>query len=125
MSEILDVRITGHEHYLMNNTVELFLFKRDVEAKKTYAIKNIEWYERTLGKVESCPRLSIQVDPINIAKIETLQRLMDDLFRLGYRPTEAHAGDARVQAMKDHLEDMRRLVWPKTYKPIGGDNGHA
>lgn len=38
------------------------------------------------------------------------KELMDDLWRAGVRPTDAVSGDATMQATKDHLADMRKLV---------------
>lgn len=38
------------------------------------------------------------------------QILMDDLYAAGFRPTEAQGGNDQVQALKDHLADMRDLA---------------
>lgn len=38
------------------------------------------------------------------------KELMDDLWRAGVRPTDAVSGDATMQATRDHLDDMRKLV---------------
>lgn len=39
------------------------------------------------------------------------QQLMDELFRVGFRPTHGGVGDLERAAMKEHLADMRRLVF--------------
>jgi hypothetical protein len=40
-----------------------------------------------------------------------MQMLMDDLWHVGVRPTGVKAPDAQIAALKDHLDDMRRLVF--------------
>ena len=40
---------------------------------------------------------------------ENVQALMDELWRIGVRPTEAH-GPGELEATKAHLRDMRILV---------------
>lgn len=42
---------------------------------------------------------------------ETVQSLMDQLWRLGLRPTEGHTSGAVVQAKDKHLEDLRKIVF--------------
>ena len=38
------------------------------------------------------------------------QTMIDELWQAGFRPTAAPIGDGRIQAMSDHLGDMRKLV---------------
>lgn len=38
------------------------------------------------------------------------QELIDSLWNAGFRPTNIEAGEERVQAIKDHLGDMRAIV---------------
>lgn len=38
------------------------------------------------------------------------QSLIDDLYRAGLRPTDARGTAGQLDAMKAHLEDMRRLA---------------
>lgn len=42
---------------------------------------------------------------------ELAQQLMDGLWRVGVRPRNGESSMAHVDAMKYHLEDMRRLVF--------------
>jgi hypothetical protein len=39
------------------------------------------------------------------------QRLMDDLWRCGYRPSEGEGSAGQLASVKYHLEDMRKLVF--------------
>lgn len=41
----------------------------------------------------------------------TAQMLMDQLWRCGYRPTEARSGAGTVEAMQRHLDDMRNIAF--------------
>lgn len=41
------------------------------------------------------------------------QNLMDALWNVGIRPAQGSGTGAHVEAMKYHLEDMRRLVFDK------------
>lgn len=41
------------------------------------------------------------------------QSLFDALWAVGYRPNKGEASAAHVEAMKYHLEDMRKLVFKK------------
>lgn len=36
------------------------------------------------------------------------QHLMDDLYRLGFRPTDAQVSAGQLEALQDHLTDMKR-----------------
>lgn len=42
------------------------------------------------------------------------QALMDDLWRIGVRPTEGSGSAGSLAATERHLEDMRSLVFDKT-----------
>lgn len=42
------------------------------------------------------------------------QSLFQALWDVGFRPHNGESSVAHVQAMKDHLEDMRRLVFEST-----------
>lgn len=39
------------------------------------------------------------------------QQLMNELWRIGYRPKDGTGAVAHVEAQKAHLEDLRRLVF--------------
>jgi hypothetical protein len=44
---------------------------------------------------------------------EDAQRLMDELYRVGVRPTEGAGSTGQLAAVKEHLADMRKLVFEK------------
>jgi hypothetical protein len=60
-------------------------------------------------------------EPTLALEFEEAQALMDELYSVGVRPTEGHGSVGQVAAMKEHLGDMRRLVFRDV--PIGGKEG--
>lgn len=42
---------------------------------------------------------------------EDAQILMDELYAIGIRPTDGRSTVGQVQAMQNHLDDLRRLVF--------------
>jgi hypothetical protein len=49
-------------------------------------------------------------------KADNTQLLMDELWRIGFRPTEGHGSVGQLGAVEKHLADMRALVF-KTPPP--------
>lgn len=54
------------------------------------------------------------VGPSAVLSDEDAQMLMDELWRAGLRPENGEGTDGHVNALKYHLEDMRKLVFKKT-----------
>lgn len=50
-------------------------------------------------------------DPFVRFTEQQAQQLMEGLWRAGFRPNNGESSVAHVDAMKYHLEDMRRLVF--------------
>ena len=42
---------------------------------------------------------------------QSVQFLMDELWRCGYRPSEGEGSAGQLSSVKYHLEDMRKLVF--------------
>ena len=55
-------------------------------------------------------------DPAFTLSFESAQRLMDELWRCGIRPTEEGTA-GQVAAMQAHLQDMRKIVFDFIGKP--------
>lgn len=51
------------------------------------------------------------VDPMVVLDITSAQRLMDELWQCGLRPTEGTGSAGSLAATERHLADMRRLVF--------------
>jgi len=56
------------------------------------------------------------VDPTVTISRENAQFLMDEFWKIGFRPTEGTGSAGALDAVKYHLEDMRRLVFDETGK---------
>ena len=53
----------------------------------------------------------ILVEPTISLRFEEAQRLMDELWECGLRPTEGSGSAGQLAAVQRHLEDMRRLTF--------------
>lgn len=52
-----------------------------------------------------------QLEPTFRLEMAEAQLLIDDLWNAGLRPTEGHGSAGAFAAVKNHLEDMRALVF--------------
>lgn len=52
-----------------------------------------------------------RVEPFATLNIQSAQRLMDELWQCGLRPTEGAGSAGAMAATQRHLEDMRKLVF--------------
>lgn len=55
--------------------------------------------------------LHAEISPTMIVSPEDAQQFMDELWRVGIRPTEGAGSVGQLGAVKAHLEDMRTLVF--------------
>jgi len=51
------------------------------------------------------------VEPFMFIRQDTVQKLMDNLWDMGFRPSKEYGGAGALGAMKEHLEDLRKLVF--------------
>lgn len=57
--------------------------------------------------------------PCMIMEQNEAQQIMDALWLAGVRPNNGEGSDAQVNSIKNHLEDMRKIV----FKSLKMDNG--
>jgi len=62
---------------------------------------------KTLSQAE----LNCEMPPTFRLRLEDCQQFMDELWRVGIRPTEGAGSVGQLGAIKAHLEDMRTLVF--------------
>lgn len=51
------------------------------------------------------------IEPMLRLPIHAAQRLMDELWQAGVKPSQSVGSTGQVEAIKYHLEDMRKLVF--------------
>lgn len=62
-------------------------------------------------KVEMVPLGHNEPAPAFLSlKKEVCQQLMDELYFLGFKPSEYRYANDQIKAMNDHLQDMRAIV---------------
>lgn len=79
------------------------------EEGKIFIPKALEWEEKERGAW--APEFLMMSDT-------EAQALMDSLYDCGYRPTRVVESAGQVEAIKYHLEDMRRLVFVTDGKEV-------
>lgn len=47
------------------------------------------------------------------------QHLMEQLWRMGIRPRDGEGTMAHVEAMKNHIEDLRRMAFKSNFTALG------
>ena len=62
--------------------------------------------------LEEIPEGSMINETANISR-ESAQELMDDLYSIGIRPTDAAGTAGGMKATENHLNDMRKIVSKK------------
>jgi hypothetical protein len=72
--------------------------------RETFVFINVEMKHHTQGEVTS-PFMSLQP--------EEGQQLIDELYAVGLRPSQERGSAGQLDAVKFHLEDMRKLVFNK------------
>jgi len=69
-------------------------------------------YAQRLTLVEQNPEdQGTEVEPVFSLKDEQAQNLMDELWRVGLRPSEGSGSAGSLAATERHLADMRHLVF--------------
>lgn len=72
--------------------------------------------------LESVPHTTYRPpQPTFHLSMDSAQALLDGLWRAGFRPTSGQAvaenGNLAIELLREHLADMRRLVFPATPGP--------
>lgn len=66
--------------------------------------------QMTIRPIEPASMLIGDNDPLLLDR-DQAQQLLDELWRLGFRPQDGAGSLAHVEAQKAHLQDLRRLVF--------------
>jgi hypothetical protein len=81
------------------------IFARVKQGEKYFYPKPTVWEEQGGG-------LSVD-EPLLILATEDAQRLIDELWQAGLRPTQGKQSEGVMSAQASHLEDMRALAFAK------------
>lgn len=68
---------------------------------------------KTISEEDQCREMPAAM----IVTPEEAQQFIDELWRVGIRPTEGAGSVGQLAAVKAHLEDMRTLVFKTESKP--------
>lgn len=86
-------------HYDMSQMqYGFFIAEEDVETGERWGARNMEMVQIKPGQFS---------DPTFRLNEPEAQELMDCLWRAGLRPKDASSGSEVIQAMKDHIADLR------------------
>lgn len=95
----------------------------DIQAERTIFNKSIELYffnnVKELDIVEVAEPLTfkehdnarIMAEPTITLSMTEAQKLMDELWHAGLRPTEGTGSAGALAAVQKHLEDMRKIAF--------------
>lgn len=96
----LRLRVRLVRDRVFSESVKLYLFtkdKRGTNAAQPMVIAPVAEF--------TAPMPAATLEP------ETCQELMDELWNVGFRPTEGSGSAGQLAAVQRHLEDMRTLVF--------------
>ena len=94
-----------------SNSVDFILFEK--HANTVAHSTHIEMH------IPSPEEDGMRIDPTFSMKSDEVQELMDNLWRIGFRPSEGTGSAGALLATQKHLEDMRKIAFDLLVK-----NGH-
>jgi hypothetical protein len=102
---------TAHAYYdFAWDCIQVRLFKPVLDY--TGALK-----QRLIAKpIEYIPIPDGQSEPTAAMRAEQAQELMDSLWDCGFRPTQGAGSAGQLDAVKYHLEDMRKIAFDQLAK---------
>ena len=94
------IQVRAFRNGYRHNTVSIYVDCED--NGKVFSAKPIEFKQRELYEADGEPYLEISK--------HTAQKLIDDLWDCGLRPSEGSGSAGQLAATQKHLEDMRKLL---------------
>jgi len=85
----------------MTDRVDLMI--KASRGQQRYVLARAEMVEVPPGEVPG-------VDPLSVS-MHDAQRLMDDLWRAGLRPSDAIASTGQHEAQRQHIDDLRAVLF--------------
>lgn len=81
-----------------------------------------EDYAVTAGPLEPIAE-GDEVAPLLRLRLDEAQQLLDELYRVGVRPSRSEPTSQVVERMEHHIEDLRRIAFKDANHPPGGGEG--
>lgn len=105
--------IRAHREPWLCDTISLRLAKIiERDGSRTVALA-----EPLMMRVKTEEELQCEVPATIRLRPDEAQQFMDELWRVGIRPTEGAGSAGQMAATERHLEDMRSLVFRKAKTP--------
>lgn len=95
------IEVRAVRHHARFPGVSIFI--DEVRGDKFFCALPLEMTERKLYEVDA-PGPTVQLDK------HAAQKLIDDLWDCGLRPSEGSGSAGQLAAVQNHLEDMRKLL---------------
>lgn len=89
----------------MQQSVQIFIAGKDINGERVYVPK-LEWVN-----LSNEDMIASNFQPTTYLRMENAQALMDDLWKIGFRPSEGTGSAGSLKATENHLKDMQQLVW--------------
>lgn len=109
---LIEIEIAA-ERNIMERAISLYVLGRQRFGKQRLSVMSIPTFTTYEDEGQALGSLR---EPTLKVSYEAAQRLLDELWRCGIRPTEEGTA-GQVAAMQAHLQDMRRIVFDFIGKP--------
>jgi hypothetical protein len=91
---------------IMSQAIEIFIIRNNPDGSIHYLKEAEMGYSPPEEGYNAVPFPNVFRLPYELA-----QRLMDELWHCGLRPSEGTGSAGSLKATQDHLQDMRKIVW--------------
>ncbi len=99
----------------LQRAVQIFIAGKDIDGKRVIVPK-LEWVELSNEDL-----MVSNFSPTLYLRMENAQALMDDLWKVGFRPSEGTGSAGSLRATENHLKDMQQLIWKLIPKILGNE----
>lgn len=90
-------------HNFTAHGIELYIWFNDRRNDVMSMIGEVSW--KTIP-----PNADVDMTPF-VLSLDAAQRLIDDLYHLGLRPTNNKFGDETIRAQSEHIADLRAVTF--------------
>ena len=91
----------------IRGAVSFYIGGWDKQSQKVYLAKQVEFEAFD----DSNAFAQVHREPSFLMTDHNTQKLMDELWRIGIRPSNGEGNVGQIGAMKEHLNDMRKIAF--------------